>query len=112
MNFFNIKNFLGKRRTFFKNQDCLSKKLYGNVDFIDERHRHRYEINPEFIEEIEKKTPLRFVGQDETGFLFFFQKKDKYIYISLGKRMEIIELDSSVNHPFFIGVQFHPGKYF
>ena len=31
---------LGKRRTVF-NRDCVVKQMYGNVDFVDERHRHR-----------------------------------------------------------------------
>ncbi|XVE48407.1 hypothetical protein DITRI_Ditri01bG0000200 [Diplodiscus trichospermus] len=35
---------LGSRRTYFQIMDCKSVKLYGNRRFIDERHRHRYEI--------------------------------------------------------------------
>ncbi|EXB56437.1 CTP synthase [Morus notabilis] len=35
---------LGSRRTFFQTMDCKSAKLYGNKTFVDERHRHRYEI--------------------------------------------------------------------
>jgi CTP synthase len=35
---------LGSRRTFFKVADCKSAKLYGNVKYVDERHRHRYEV--------------------------------------------------------------------
>ncbi|KAL8201569.1 hypothetical protein R6Q57_010716 [Mikania cordata] len=35
---------LGSRRTYFHVTDCKSAKLYGNQSFIDERHRHRYEI--------------------------------------------------------------------
>eukprot|EP00042_Codosiga_hollandica_P043711 m.418887 g.418887 ORF g.418887 m.418887 type:complete len:75 (+) comp56626_c0_seq11:1872-2096(+) len=34
---------LGLRRTNFV-RECKSKKLYGNVDHVDERHRHRYEV--------------------------------------------------------------------
>ncbi|KAI4333235.1 hypothetical protein L6164_018069 [Bauhinia variegata] len=78
---------LGSRRTYFQVADCKSAKLYGNVDFVDERHRHRYEVNPEMISQLES-AGLSFVGKDETG-----------------RRMEIVEL---VGHPFFIGVQFHP----
>ncbi|XVF46101.1 hypothetical protein PTKIN_Ptkin02bG0261100 [Pterospermum kingtungense] len=36
---------LGSRRTYFQTMDCKSVKLYGNRKFIDERHRHRYEVS-------------------------------------------------------------------
>lgn len=78
---------LGSRRTYFRNTDCKSAKLYGNARFVDERHRHRYEVNPEVVPELEK-AGLRFVGRDESG-----------------QRMEIVELP---DHPYFIGAQFHP----
>ncbi|XP_074581527.1 uncharacterized protein LOC141838040 [Curcuma longa] len=78
---------LGSRRTYFEVPNCKAAKLYGNVNFVDERHRHRYEVNPDMIPEFEK-AGLAFVGKDETG-----------------KRMEVIELP---DHPYFIGVQFHP----
>ncbi|WOL02115.1 CTP synthase-like isoform X1 [Canna indica] len=78
---------LGSRRTFFHDVDCKSAKLYGNVRYIDERHRHRYEVNPNMIMELEN-AGLAFVGKDESG-----------------RRMEILELH---DHPYFVGVQFHP----
>ncbi|KAF8696917.1 hypothetical protein HU200_036559 [Digitaria exilis] len=78
---------LGSRRTFFKVTDCKSAKLYGNVAYVDERHRHRYEVNPDMVPEFEN-AGLQFVGKDDTG-----------------RRMEIIEIPS---HRYFIGAQFHP----
>jgi len=54
------------------------------------RHRHRYEVNPEYVPQLESKG-LKFVAQD----------------IDTGKRMEIVELDTKI-HPFFLGTQFHP----
>ncbi|CAL9123940.1 unnamed protein product [Musa textilis] len=78
---------LGSRRTYFEVADSKAAKLYGNVSFVDERHRHRYEVNPDMITEFEK-AGLAFVGKDETK-----------------RRMEIVELHT---HPYFIGVQFHP----
>ncbi|KAI5332452.1 PREDICTED: CTP synthase [Prunus dulcis] len=78
---------LGSRRTYFQSTECKSAKLYGNKRFIDERHRHRYEVNPEMVARLEN-AGLSFTGKDETG-----------------QRMEIVELR---NHPYFIGVQFHP----
>ncbi|KAG2599086.1 hypothetical protein PVAP13_5KG414400 [Panicum virgatum] len=78
---------LGSRRTFFKVADCKSAKLYGNVTYVDERHRHRYEVNPDMVPEFEN-AGLQFVGKDDTG-----------------RRMEIIEIPK---HRYFVGAQFHP----
>ncbi|KAK1393683.1 CTP synthase [Heracleum sosnowskyi] len=78
---------LGSRRTYFQVKDCKSAKLYGNRSFIDERHRHRYEVNPDMVPQLER-AGLLFTGKDETG-----------------QRMEIIELPT---HPYYVGVQFHP----
>ncbi|KAG0417646.1 hypothetical protein HPB47_005450 [Ixodes persulcatus] len=64
---------LGKRKTIFNTHDSILRKLYMNADVIEERHRHRYEVNPAFAPDLEK-AGLHFVGKDETG-----------------KRMEIIE---------------------
>lgn len=77
---------LGLRRTQFV-KECLTKELYGNVDFVDERHRHRYEVNPKYVADIEQ-AGMVFVGQDETH-----------------TRMEVLELKG---HPYFVGVQYHP----
>lgn len=63
------------------------EKLYGSPKSVGERHRHRYEINPTYVDQLEEKG-LKFVGTDE----------DK-------QRMEIVELE---NHPYYVGVQFHP----
>ncbi|GKU86971.1 hypothetical protein SLEP1_g1434 [Rubroshorea leprosula] len=78
---------LGSRRTLLQTSDCITSKLYSNSEYVDERHRHRYEVNPEMIKTLEE-AGLKFVGKDETG-----------------KRMEVLELPS---HPFYVGVQFHP----
>ncbi|XP_062083366.1 uncharacterized protein LOC133789576 [Humulus lupulus] len=78
---------LGSRRTLLQTPDCITSKLYHNSEYVDERHRHRYEVNPEIIGILEE-VGLKFVGKDESG-----------------KRMEILELP---NHPFYVGVQFHP----
>ncbi|XWS46579.1 hypothetical protein CRYUN_Cryun14cG0080200 [Craigia yunnanensis] len=78
---------LGSRRTLFQTPDCVTSKLYCNSRYVDERHRHRYEVNPDVIGVLEE-AGLKFVGKDETG-----------------KRMEVLELPG---HPFYVGVQFHP----
>lgn len=61
-------------------------KIYGSSD-ITERHRHRYEINISYKAQLEEQG-LKFSGLSPSGNL-----------------PEIVELD---NHPWFIGVQFHP----
>uniref|UniRef100_A0A673LG89 CTP synthase n=1 Tax=Sinocyclocheilus rhinocerous TaxID=307959 RepID=A0A673LG89_9TELE len=78
---------LGKRRTIFKTKNSILRKLYGDVDYVEERHRHRFEVNPELKQHFEEKG-FRFVGQDVEG-----------------ERMEVIELD---DHLYFVGVQYHP----
>lgn len=65
----------------------ITEKLYGSPKSVDERHRHRYEINPDYVQRLEE-AGLKFVGTDEEN-----------------KRMEIVELD---NHPYYVGVQYHP----
>ena len=63
----------------------LAHKLYGK-DKIMERHRHRYEFNNNYLEQLEKK-----------GLVFSGRSDDDL--------MEIVELP---DHPFFIATQFHP----
>ena len=78
---------LGTKPTPFLVDDCKIRRLYGGAEHVDERHRHRYEVNPELIEEIEA-AGLVYVGKDETG-----------------QRCEIMELEG---HPYFVGTQYHP----
>ena len=78
---------LGSRPTIWQIDDCKIKRLYGEGESVDERHRHRYEVNPDIITDIEG-AGLKFVGKDETG-----------------QRCEIFELD---DHPYYVGVQYHP----
>jgi len=78
---------LGSRQTNLQTEDCEAFRLYGGEMKIHERHRHRYEVNPEMVEELEA-AGLRFVGKDTEG-----------------ERMEIIELKG---HPYFFATQYHP----
>jgi CTP synthase len=78
---------LGTRRTILQTVDCIAAKLYQAEQYIDERHRHRYEVNPELVPQLEE-AGLRFVGKDETG-----------------ERMEIVEL---AGHRYYVAAQFHP----
>ena len=56
---------LGSRPTIFQVEDCVTKRLYGGHDSVDERHRHRYEINPDLVDQIEA-AGLKFVGKVRT----------------------------------------------
>jgi len=67
-------------------EGTLAHSLYGKKK-IYERHRHRYEVNPEYIDELEGK-----------GLIFSGIAEDRI-------RMEILELPE---HPYFIASQFHP----
>jgi CTP synthase len=69
--------------------ESLVREVYGGAAEISERHRHRYEFNPEFRETLER-----------SGLLFSGVSPDQ-------KFVEIIELPREV-HPWFIGCQFHP----
>lgn len=66
----------------------IAREAYG-VSEVSERHRHRYEVNPAYVERLEK-AGLVFSGASPSGVL-----------------MEIAELPKS-EHPFFLGTQFHP----
>jgi len=67
----------------------LVQEVYGGADEISERHRHRYEFNPEFRQKLERE-----------GLVFSGVSPD-------GKFVEMIELSRDV-HPWYIGCQFHP----
>jgi CTP synthase len=67
----------------------LASEIYGGAQDISERHRHRYEFNPEFRETLER-----------SGLVFSGVSPDE-------KFVEIVELPRDV-HPWFLGCQFHP----
>ena len=66
--------------------DSLVAKIYGSTA-IEERHRHRYEVDIKFREQLEQK-----------GLIFSGMSPD-------GRLPEIVEVK---DHPWFVGVQFHP----
>ena len=69
-------------------KDTLAFRAYGESS-ISERHRHRYEVNPDYVGQLEGK-----------GIIFSGSSPDNRL-------MEIMELPQSV-HPFFAATQFHP----
>jgi CTP synthase len=70
-------------------QNTIARQAYGNIDEVIERHRHRYEVNPLFVEKL-----------TQAGLVFSGTSPDN-------KLMEIAEL-SAVLHPYMVGTQFHP----
>lgn len=76
---------LGLHKTNFQPGSEWSKirALYGGAEFVEERHRHRYEVNPQFIDRLQE-AGMNFIGKDESG-----------------QRMEILELK---DHPYFVGM--------
>jgi CTP synthase len=70
-------------------EGSLAREIYHNAAEIGERHRHRFEFNPEYRQVLEKE-----------GLVFSGISPD-------GKFVEMIELDRS-RHPHFVACQFHP----
>ncbi|HEX5708527.1 MAG TPA: CTP synthase [Pyrinomonadaceae bacterium] len=70
-------------------EESLAREVYGGASEISERHRHRYEFNPEFRERLE-----------EAGLVFSGESPD-------GRFVEMVELGRDA-HPWFLGCQFHP----
>jgi len=68
--------------------NTIARIAYGK-DSVLERHRHRYEVNPAYVKDLEK-AGLVFSATSPNGVL-----------------MEIAELPQA-KHPFFLGTQFHP----
>jgi CTP synthase len=66
--------------------NSLAHQIYGKTE-ISERHRHRYEYNNDYVNQLENAGLLATGVNPDTGLV------------------EVIELQ---NHPFFIGVQYHP----
>ncbi len=77
------------------NYDCkldkgsLAHKLYGK-DLIQERHRHRYEVNVKYLKDLEKAGLIITGTNPQTGL------------------PEILEAKPELGHPFYIASQYHP----
>ena len=76
---------LGAYSAVLSEESCVAK-IYNSAS-IEERHRHRYEVDVKYRKELEK-----------SGLIFSGMSPD-------GRLPEIVELS---DHPWFIGVQFHP----
>lgn len=77
---------LGEREAHFVHKDSKLRQLYGK-DIVNERHRHRYEVDPTKIDALEA-AGLTFVAKD-----------------SKGERMEVFEV---AKNNYYVGCQYHP----
>lgn len=76
---------LGAQKALLK-EGSLAKKLYKKK-IIFERHRHRYEVNPDYVESLES------VGLEISA---------------RSQHHNLVEMVELRNHPWFVGCQFHP----
>ncbi|QXD24151.1 CTP synthase [Opitutia bacterium ISCC 51] len=67
-------------------EGTTSREAYGK-DAVDERHRHRYEFNNAYLEDL-AKNGLKVAG--------------------VNKKRDLVEIVEIEDHPWFVGVQFHP----
>jgi CTP synthase len=68
------------------NQGSVTRAVYGE-ERIKERHRHRFEVNPSYVAELEQ-AGLRIAG--------------------VSKDQSLVEVIEVVDHPWFVACQFHP----
>lgn len=73
-------------QTCVLNQGSLAERVYGS-GVVKERHRHRYEVNNRYVEELEANG-MRVAGRSEDG--------------------ELVEMIELADHPWFLACQFHP----
>jgi CTP synthase len=69
-------------------EDTIARQCYGQ-DVIVERHRHRFEVNDNFVADLE-----------QSGLIFSGRSTD-------GSLVEMVELPKA-DHPWFVACQFHP----
>ncbi len=68
-------------------EGSIARGIYGGADSVQERHRHRYEVNNELKHRLE-----------ECGLIF----------TGWNPKRDLVEICELPSHPFFVGVQFHP----
>ena len=84
---------LGGQKSILKK--WIIKELYKEAarvdsdDMVNERFRHRFEVNPNYLEKLEN-SPLKIIGKSEKEWI-----------------VQFIEMDSKT-HPYFVGTQSHP----
>jgi CTP synthase len=71
-------------------EGSIVREIYGGEPYVEERHRHRYEVNNSFRAELEKKAGLVFSGTSPDN-----------------KLVEYVEYPRDV-HPYLVGTQAHP----
>jgi CTP synthase len=67
-------------------EGSLAASIYGTLD-ISERHRHRYEVNNAYREELAKR---------------------RMVFSGINEKLDLVEMIELPDHPYFIACQFHP----
>jgi CTP synthase len=100
---------LGLRPTLFepKTEQSKLRRLYGSKEVAWERHRHRYEVEPKYVEELESKGNMRFIGKDERGERMQMLELDGKLIYSASVLYKRVYADI-IDHPYFVGLQAHP----
>ena len=75
-------------------ENSLAAQVYGSTA-IRERFRHRYEVNPQYVEQIEKGDP--------TG-----ANQQKLVFSGKAANEDIMQIMELTDHPYFMACQFHP----
>ena len=71
-------------------EGSIVREVYDGKEYVEERHRHRYEVNNAYRAELEKKAGLQFTGTSPDG-----------------KLVEYVEYPREV-HPYLVATQAHP----
>ena len=101
---------LGLRPTVFEPESenwSKVRKLYGGAGKIWERHPHRYEVNPEYIERLTAKG-LSFVGKDEKGERMQVLELPGWSHYYCNASVLLYLTSVIADHPYFVGFQAHP----
>lgn len=121
---------LGLRPTIFQEGCSWSKirQLYGDEPVVWERHRHRYEINPEMVTRLEKgsgekseevylapRAPPTRQPSYPTGELFLPPSNtpagppaEHLVFVGKDERGERMQIAEMQDHPYYVGLQAHP----
>lgn len=83
---------LGAHRVHITDPSSKLAKMYGGATLINERHRHRFEVNMKLYDRFRADGTMSFVGSDTHEF-------------NAETRVEAVEIK---DHPFFVAVQYHP----
>ncbi len=97
---------LGLRPTIFEpaTESAKLRRLYGGKSVAWERHRHRYEVEPKYVDTLESKGKLRFIGKDEARRAHADARAGRCVFSNRLQGCPLMPTD----HPYFVALQAHP----